>query len=202
MCFELASQSEAPCKNKWAKEKNPCKIQSRIYVKIAVLNSSVWQHSEISFNPLSVSNPSNKGMHFTVNPSAWLSKPCMLARKYTVHNSILSMGKKKKKKRMLEDNPSITFLAHGAICTYFDQSLLYCLFWNAIQLHIAECITGGHRQPLGRHRRRGKSSQKRLSRRLLNFCVRREGSQYLKSCLVANRDRRWTHQAFLVGNLF
>lgn len=69
-------------------KKDLCKIQSQIYIKIAVLNSSVQQHSEISVNSPPVSNPLNKGINFTVNPSARLSKPCTLSRKHTVHNSL------------------------------------------------------------------------------------------------------------------
>lgn len=75
MCFELASQNKAPCENKHAKENVPCIMQSKIDAKIAVLNSSVQQHSEISVNSPPVSNPLNKGINFTVNPSARLSKP-------------------------------------------------------------------------------------------------------------------------------
>lgn len=74
--------------NMQKKEKDLCKIQSKIYAKIAVLNSKVQQHGEISVNSPPVSNPLNKGINFTVNPSARLSKPCTLPRKYAVHNSI------------------------------------------------------------------------------------------------------------------
>lgn len=93
MCFDLASENKAPCENKHAKEKDLCKIQSKICAKIAVLNNSVQQHSEILLNSPPVSNPLNKGINFTVKP-AMLSKPCTLTRKYSVHNSTCSMGKK------------------------------------------------------------------------------------------------------------
>lgn len=76
MCFDLASQNKALCENKHTKEKDLCKI----WMKIAVLNSSVHQHSEILLNSPPVSNPLNKGINFTVKP-AMLSKPCTLARK-------------------------------------------------------------------------------------------------------------------------
>lgn len=81
-------QNKAPCKTNKQKKQIPAKKQSKIYARIAVLNSSVEQHGEIPVNSPPVSNPPNKGINFTANPSARLSKPCALMRKYAVHNSV------------------------------------------------------------------------------------------------------------------